>query len=126
MSAKPWFQAGLRFECSQCGDCCTGAPGYVWVNREEINALAAKVGMEVSAFEAALRSQRRRSQEPGRDRERGLRFFRRRETQMHRLRSASTAVPQLALLGVQCPHSASLGANLPGLSRQRQGQAGSR
>jgi uncharacterized protein len=51
MSAKPWFQDGLRFECSQCGDCCTGAPGYVWVNREEIAALAAKVGLEISEFE---------------------------------------------------------------------------
>ncbi len=40
MSEEPWFKNGLRFECTQCGDCCTGAPGYVWVNREEIAALA--------------------------------------------------------------------------------------
>jgi Fe-S-cluster containining protein len=33
----------LRFECTQCGDCCTGAPGYVWVNNEEIAAIAAVV-----------------------------------------------------------------------------------
>lgn len=37
---QPWYHAGLRFHCSQCGHCCTGAPGYVWVNDEEIAALA--------------------------------------------------------------------------------------
>lgn len=43
MSEQPWYHAGLRFECTQCGDCCTGAPGYVWVNNEEIAAIAAVV-----------------------------------------------------------------------------------
>jgi Fe-S-cluster containining protein len=43
MSEQPWYHAGLRFECTQCGDCCTGAPGYVWVNGEEIAAIAALV-----------------------------------------------------------------------------------
>jgi uncharacterized protein len=44
MSDQPWYQAGLRFQCTQCGDCCTGAPGYVWVNKEEIDQLAAALG----------------------------------------------------------------------------------
>lgn len=48
---QPWYQEGLRFRCTQCGDCCTGAPGYVWVNREEIAALAAEVGLPVDDFE---------------------------------------------------------------------------
>jgi Fe-S-cluster containining protein len=43
MSEQPWYHAGLKFECTQCGDCCTGAPGYVWVNGEEIAAIAAVV-----------------------------------------------------------------------------------
>ena len=51
MDKKPWFENGLRFQCTQCGDCCTGAPGYVWVNREEIQALAIKLGMDVAQFE---------------------------------------------------------------------------
>ncbi len=38
--AKPWYQAGLRFRCTQCGHCCTGAPGYVWVSDAEIAAIA--------------------------------------------------------------------------------------
>lgn len=51
MSEEPWYKDGLRFTCTQCGDCCTGAPGVVWVNQEEIAALAALVGVSVSDFE---------------------------------------------------------------------------
>ena len=51
MNDTPWFKDGLRFKCTQCGDCCTGAPGYVWVNKAEIEALAAKVGLETAEFE---------------------------------------------------------------------------
>lgn len=52
MAEQPWYQAGLRFECSQCGNCCTGAPGYVWVNGEEIVALAARTQAgDVAEFE---------------------------------------------------------------------------
>ena len=36
--AQPWYKDGLRFKCTGCGDCCTGAPGFVWVNKEEIAA----------------------------------------------------------------------------------------
>ena len=49
---QPWYKDGLRFECTQCGDCCTGAPGYVWVNKEEIEQLATQVDMSVADFEA--------------------------------------------------------------------------
>lgn len=52
MSDDVWYKDGLPFECSQCGDCCTGAPGYVWVNKDEIAALAAAVGEgDVDRFE---------------------------------------------------------------------------
>lgn len=52
MSEMVWFENGLRFECTGCGDCCTGAPGYVWVNGEEIRALAQVVGLSAEQFEA--------------------------------------------------------------------------
>lgn len=52
MADEPWYRDGLRFECTQCGDCCTGAPGYVWVNKEEIAALAQRLAMTVPEFEA--------------------------------------------------------------------------
>jgi len=37
---EPWYEDGLRFGCTRCGNCCTGAPGHVWVNAEEIAAIA--------------------------------------------------------------------------------------
>lgn len=43
---KPWYHRGLRFNCTECGDCCTGAPGFVWVNQAEIEAIAAQLGYE--------------------------------------------------------------------------------
>ena len=35
-----WFDEGLQFSCTQCGNCCTGGPGYVWVSETEIQRLA--------------------------------------------------------------------------------------
>ena len=26
--SEPWYQDGLQFRCTRCGNCCTGAPGY--------------------------------------------------------------------------------------------------
>jgi len=49
--AKPWYADGLKFTCSQCGDCCTGGAGYVWTNAEEIAGLAAILDMDVETFE---------------------------------------------------------------------------
>lgn len=43
----PWYKDGLNFTCSQCGDCCTGAPGVVWVNDEEIEKIADHLGKSV-------------------------------------------------------------------------------
>lgn len=48
---QPWYKDGLRFTCTGCGDCCTGSPGYVWVNNDEIAALAAEVELEIPEFE---------------------------------------------------------------------------
>ncbi len=52
MSEQPWYADGLKFKCTQCGDCCTGAPGYVWVNKQEVEAIAATIGVEdIEEFE---------------------------------------------------------------------------
>ena len=47
----PWYRDGLRFQCTRCGKCCTGAAGYVWVNDEEIAAIAGHRGEGVSQTE---------------------------------------------------------------------------
>ncbi len=44
-----WYANGLAFECTQCGDCCTGAPGFVWITDEELEALAAFLGQPLDA-----------------------------------------------------------------------------
>jgi Fe-S-cluster containining protein len=37
---NPWYADGLSFTCTECGNCCTGGPGYVWLNTVEIGRLA--------------------------------------------------------------------------------------
>lgn len=45
-----WFKEGLRFSCTECGKCCTGSPGYVWITPEEIEAMANYLNMPLSEF----------------------------------------------------------------------------
>ena len=35
-----WYKSGLPFKCTQCGECCSGGPGYVWVKEDEIQEMA--------------------------------------------------------------------------------------
>ena len=44
-----FFDAGIRFECRRCGACCTGDPGVVRVNEQEIAEIAAYLGMSETA-----------------------------------------------------------------------------
>lgn len=46
-AAGPWYQDGLQFECTQCGNCCTGAPGAIWVTDDELQAIADYLGKSV-------------------------------------------------------------------------------
>jgi Fe-S-cluster containining protein len=48
---SPWYAEGLRFTCTQCGDCCSGEPGYVWVDQSEIDAMASLMGIATEDFE---------------------------------------------------------------------------
>jgi len=45
-----WFADGLRFACTQCGNCCTGPPGYVWFTEDEGAVMAEAVGLETRVF----------------------------------------------------------------------------
>lgn len=50
-NSDPWYKDGLKFSCTGCGDCCTGAPGYVWVNKAEIETIAGLLKLPVEEFE---------------------------------------------------------------------------
>lgn len=47
---EPWYQGGLQFECTACGKCCSGEPGYVWINASEIADMAAEMNMSEVEF----------------------------------------------------------------------------
>lgn len=47
---KPWYKKGLRFACTGCGECCTGAPGYVWITQQEIEEMAEALQISVKEF----------------------------------------------------------------------------
>jgi hypothetical protein len=41
-----WYAAGLHFECTACGACCSGpGEGYIWVTRPEIELIAKHLDM---------------------------------------------------------------------------------
>ncbi|MCA9191569.1 MAG: YkgJ family cysteine cluster protein [Planctomycetales bacterium] len=46
-----WYRSGLKFSCTQCGKCCSGSPGFVWVNAEEVANLAQVMEMSLEKFQ---------------------------------------------------------------------------
>lgn len=46
----PWYGEGLRFECTGCGQCCTGAPGYIWVDEQEIQEISTFLKLTIEEF----------------------------------------------------------------------------
>ena len=49
--SRHWYKEGLKFSCTGCGCCCDGEPGYVWVDKAEIKAMAEVLGCNVEEFE---------------------------------------------------------------------------
>ena len=45
-----WYRDGLGFSCTQCGRCCGGDPGCVWISAEEITGLARHLGLKEAIF----------------------------------------------------------------------------
>lgn len=48
--ASLWYSDGLHFECTGCGQCCTGAPGYIWVDQQEIEQIAQFLNLSIKEF----------------------------------------------------------------------------
>jgi len=47
---QEWYTDGLRFTCTQCGNCCTGPSGYVWFDPEELTAMARYCNLTETQF----------------------------------------------------------------------------
>lgn len=50
MNDKVWYATGLSFECTQCGHCCSGSPGYVWLTIEDMERIAEQLGLAFDDF----------------------------------------------------------------------------
>ena len=51
MEQRPYFfDTGIRFQCQQCGVCCTGEPGTIYVAQDEIESLAGHLHLPVDDF----------------------------------------------------------------------------
>ena len=46
----PFYAKGLRFSCSRCSACCTGAPGHVFLSSSDIKRLSAAFGVGEQTF----------------------------------------------------------------------------
>lgn len=46
----PWYKNGLRFACTECGACCTGSPGYVWLEEQDIVAMCGLLNLSREEF----------------------------------------------------------------------------
>lgn len=54
----PWYKEGLKFKCTGCGQCCTGAPGYVWVTIQEMEEMAQVLNISLAQFKRTYIRQR--------------------------------------------------------------------
>jgi Fe-S-cluster containining protein len=50
MAKQPFYAEGLRFTCKRCSSCCRYESGYVFLSREDLEALAAAQGMGQEEF----------------------------------------------------------------------------
>src|SRR5690625_4256769 len=47
---EDWYEDGLSFKCTQCGNCCSGPPGYVWFTGDEEAQMAEYLGVDIKEF----------------------------------------------------------------------------
>jgi uncharacterized protein len=47
---KSWYADGLSFGCTECGKCCTGSPGYVFLEIEDIERLCKELNLDEETF----------------------------------------------------------------------------
>lgn len=47
---KPWYHQGLRFKCTGCGKCCSGAPGFVFLTDQDIDTILDELKISKETF----------------------------------------------------------------------------
>lgn len=47
-----FFDRGIRFSCQQCGQCCVGEPGTIYVSKPEIETIASSLNLTIKNFTA--------------------------------------------------------------------------
>jgi len=52
MESKPWYHKGLRFSCTQCGNCCRnhGEYAFVYLAAADVEAMSAELGLSPAEF----------------------------------------------------------------------------
>jgi len=50
MHNEPFYKDGLQFECTKCGNCCTGFPGYVYLSVKDIYSIAESLKLDKVSF----------------------------------------------------------------------------
>lgn len=50
MASTEWYADGLKFECTQCGACCTGRPGFVLFTEDEAAAISLRLEIPLAEF----------------------------------------------------------------------------
>jgi Fe-S-cluster containining protein len=45
-----WFDKGLHFQCTGCGKCCTGSPGYVFLSESDLQKAARYLNLSIQDF----------------------------------------------------------------------------
>ncbi len=50
MASDPWYKDGLQFACTECGKCCTGGPGVVWIQEHETYGMAGELKVDIQTF----------------------------------------------------------------------------
>jgi uncharacterized protein len=48
--SDPFYAAGLRFSCTRCSACCRGAPGYVFLSKEDLGRLQKRLSLDFKGF----------------------------------------------------------------------------
>jgi Fe-S-cluster containining protein len=50
---RPFYHEGLQFECTRCGGCCSGFPGFVWLSETDVDRLLDHLKIDRSDFIAS-------------------------------------------------------------------------